>query len=177
MSMNSGSTSNNGPKSFEAKVIEEAKAALVLTIYFGLWFCSLTFLAIAILDERPIPLTPFGMALIKAALCAKFMLIAEAIFPIKLDTNHGIIKSVFVESLLYLAIVIALNYLEAGVDGLIHGKEFFISMTSFGQRNPIHVIAMSMVYWLIVWPYLVIKGMRMTLGAPTTAVILFGTKK
>jgi hypothetical protein len=177
MPINSNPASHNTRKGIEAKVIEEAKAAFVLTIYFGLWFCSLTFLGMAILDERPIPLTPFGMALIKAALCAKFMLIAEAIFPIKLDKNHGIIKSVFIESLLYLLIVIALNYFEAGIDGLIHGKEFLISMTSFGQRNPMHVLAMSLVYWLIVWPYLVIKGMRMTLGAPTTAVILFGTKK
>ncbi|MBU3610726.1 hypothetical protein ICN32_09175 [Polynucleobacter wuianus] len=161
---------------FKEGLIEEAKKAFALTVYFGTWFCSLTFLALTSLDERPIPLTPFGMSLIKAALCAKFMLIAQAVFPIKVDKNNGIIKSLFIESMLYLIIVLMLNYLEAGIDGLIHGKEFLISMTAFGQNNPLRVFAMAMVYWLIVWPYLVFIGMKLKLGSNATVAILFGSK-
>jgi hypothetical protein len=129
--------------------VEEAKKAFILTIYFGAWFCALTFLGITTLDERPIPLSPFGFALIKAGICAKFMLIAVAVFPIKVDKDDGVIKSLFIGSIIYLAIVIALNYLEAGVEGLIHGKEFFISMSAFGQANPLHVLSMAIVYWLM----------------------------
>ena len=162
---------------FKEKVIEEAKSALALTLYFGTWFCALTFLAMTTLDERPIPLMPFGIALIKAALCAKFMLIALAIFPPKMRPNHGLMRSLFNESLVYLLIVILLNYLEAGIDGMIHGKEFFISMTAFGQSNPLRVVAMSLVYWLIVWPYLVLIGLKLRLGTPATIDILFGPQK
>ena len=157
-------------------LVEEAKKAFALTIYFGTWFCSLTLLAVTTLDERPIPLTPFGMAFIKAALCAKFLLIAQAIFPIKVDKHNGIIKSLFIESILYLIVVLMLNYLEAGIDGLIHGKEFLISMTTFGQNNPLRVLAMAIVYWLIVWPYLVFIGMKLKLGSNATVTILFGSK-
>jgi hypothetical protein len=69
-----------------------------------------------------------------------------------------------------------LNYLEAGIDGLIHGKEFLISMTTFGQNNPLRVLAMAIVYWLIVWPYLVFIGMKLKLGSNATVAILFGSK-
>jgi len=158
------------------KVKEEFKKALVLSIYFGIWFCALAFLAATSLDERPIPLSIFGFALIKAALCAKFMLVGQAIFPIKVNKHHGIVNSLIIESLLYLLIVLGLNYFEAGIDGLIHGKNFLISMTEFGQSNPLRVVAMSIVYWLIVWPYLLFTGMNMMLGSHATLEILFGHK-
>jgi len=129
------------------------------------------------MDIRPIPLSIFWFALIKAALCAKFMLVGQAIFPIKVNRHHGIVKSLFIESLFYLVVVLALNYFEAGLDGLIHGKNFFISMTAFGQSNPLHVLAMAIVYWLIVWPYLIFAGFKLSLGTPATLSILFGPKK
>jgi hypothetical protein len=104
------------------------------------------------------------------------MLIAQAIFPIRVSKTHGIIKSLFLESLLYILVVLGLNYIEAGIEGLIHGKNFLDSMSSFGEKNPLHVLAMSLVYWLIVWPYLVLVGMKLALGTNATLAILFGRK-
>jgi hypothetical protein len=157
------------------KIETEAKKAFALTVYFATWFCAITFLA-ATNSEHPISLSIFGIALIKAGLCAKFMLIAQAIFPIRVSKTNGIIKSLFLESLFYIFIVLSLNYVEAGIDGLIHGKNFIDAMASFGQKNPLHVLAMTIVYWLIVWPYLVLVGLRLTLGEDTTINILFGKK-
>jgi hypothetical protein len=158
------------------KIETEAKKAFALTVYFGTWFCALTFLTVTNLEGHPMPLSLFGIALIKAGLCAKFMLIAQAIIPIKVNKTHGIIKSLFLESLFYIFVVLSLNYVEAGIDGLIHGKNFIDAMASFGQKNPLHVLAMTIVYWLIVWPYLVLVGLRLALGENTTINILFGKK-
>ena len=158
------------------KMEAEAKKAFALTVYFGVWFCALAFLGAATLNEHPISLTIFGIAIIKAGLCAKFMLIAQAIFPININKSNGIIKSLFIESIFYIAVVLALNYIEAGVEGLIHGKNFIDSMSTFGEKNPMKVLAMTIVYWLIVWPYLVLVGMRLALGTNATVAILFGKK-
>lgn len=174
--MNSIQTSNNKLKTFKEKAKEEFLKAFQLTIYFGAWFCALAFLAATSLDERPIPLSIFGFALFKAAVCAKFMLLAQAAYPIKVNKNHGIVGSLILESLVYLLVVLGLNYLEAGVHGLLHGKEFLISMTEFGRSNPLRVVAMSIVYWLIVWPYLLLMGMSLMLGNHATLEILFGNK-
>jgi hypothetical protein len=102
------------------------------------------------------------------------MILAQAVFPIKVNKEHGIVGSLLLESLVYLLVVLGLNYLEAGVHGLIHGKEFLISMMAFCQSNPLHVLAMSIIYWLIVWPYLLLIGMTRMLGSNTTLKILFG---
>ena len=158
-------------------VIEEAKKAFALTIYLGTWFCAITFLAATELNERPIPLSIFAFALIKAAITAKFLLIAQAAFPIKVDKQHGIVKSLFKESIVYIVVVIGLNYLEAGVRGLMNHKEFIASMAAFGDSDPLRVLAMAIIYWLIIWPYLIYSGVTLVLGDKETLQILFGSKK
>jgi hypothetical protein len=170
-----GSTTGHLP-GIKEKMLAEAKKAFALTLYFGAWFCALAFLGATSLDERPIPLSIFGIAIIKAGLCAKFMLIAQAIFPININKSNGIIKSLLLESIFYIFVVLALNYIEAGIEGLMHGKNFIDSMSAFGQKNPLKVLAMTIVYWLIVWPYLVLVGMKLALGTNATVTILFGKK-
>jgi hypothetical protein len=174
--MNSLQASPNPPQSFKAKAKEEITKALQLTIYFGIWFCALAFLAATSLDEKPIPLSIYGFALIKAALCAKFMLVGQAVFPIKVNKSNGVVNSLILGSLLYLMVVLGLNYLEAGIHGLIHGKDFISSIADFGTSNPLHVVAMLIVYWLIVWPYLLLMGFRLAIGSSETLEILFGNK-
>jgi len=174
--MNASIDNTNHASGIKKKIEAEAKQAFTLTVYFSIWFCALTLLAATTLDKHPIPLSLFGIAIIKAGLCAKFMLIAQAIFPINVEKSNGIIKSLFLESILYLLVVLGLNYIEAGIEGVIHGKNFLDSMASFGQKNPLHILAMSLVYWLIVWPYLVLIGMKLALGTNTILTILFGRK-
>jgi len=163
--------------SLKIKLEGEMRKAIALSIYFGTWFCAITFMAATALEERPIPLAIFGFALIKAGLSAKFMLIAQAAYPIKIDKANGIVGSLFIESIVYIIVIIALNYIEAGVDGLIHGKEFITSMASFGSGDPLRVLAMSIVYWLIIWPYLIFVGFNKVVGNTETLAVLFGAKK
>ena len=103
--------------------------------------------------------------------------LGQAAYPLHIDKDHGIIPSLFRESLVYLVIVFLLNYLEAGVEGVFHGKEFIASLSSFGQGDPLHILALSIVYWLIVWPYLLFAGLKLALGDTATLQILFGNSK
>lgn len=162
---------------FKQGLIDEVKKAFALTIYLGTWFCAITFLAVTELNERPIPLSIFVFAIIKAAISAKFMLIAQAAYPIKVNKEHGILWSLFNESIVYIIVVIGLNYLESGAIGLMHHKEFISSMASFGNSDPLRVLSMAIVYWLIIWPYLIYSGVTLVLGDKETLQILFGSKK
>ena len=175
--MTNNTVSQPNHHSLKDKLKEEAKKAFALTLYLGTWFCAITFFAATALEERPIPLSIFGFAIIKAGIAAKFMLIAQAAYPIKVNKEHGIVNSLLFESFVYLIFVLALNFLEAGIDGLIHGKEFISSMAAFGNGEPIRIIAMAILYWLIVWPYLIFMGLNQALGNTATLAILFGSKK
>jgi len=158
------------------KIENEAKMAFALSIYFGVWFCAISFLAATIASKYPIPLGMFGFAIVKGALSAKFLLISEAAFPIKVNKSKGLIRSLLVQSFIYVGIVLCLNYVEAGVNGLIHGKDFWDSLKDFGKADPLRVAAMCIVYWLIVCPYLALSGLKIALGTHATLAILFGHK-
>jgi hypothetical protein len=163
--------------SLRHRIKDEFVQASLLALYFAAWFCAIAFFSFALLREAAIPITPFGLAIIKAALCAKFMMIGKAIFPLKVDANRGLIKSIFWHSIVYLLIVIALSFLESGIDGLFHGKSFLESLSSFGHGDPIYIGALSLMYWLILWPYLIVLGLNQSLGDKTVHAILFGSKE
>jgi hypothetical protein len=163
--------------SLRHRIKDEFVQASLLALYFAAWFCAIAFFSFALLREAAIPITPFGLAIIKAALCAKFMMIGKAIFPLKVDANRGLIKSIFWHSIVYLLIVIALSFLESGIDGLLHGKSFLESLSSFGHGDPIYIAALSLMYWLILWPYLIVLGLNQSLGDKTVHAILFGSKE
>jgi hypothetical protein len=158
------------------RIKDEFIQASLLALYFAAWFCAIAFFSFALLREAAVPITPFGFAIIKAGLCAKFMMIGKAIFPLRVDANRGLIKSIFWHSIVYLGIVIALSFAEAGIEGLFHGKSFLESLASFGHGDPIYIASMSIMYWLILWPYLIVLGLNQSLGNKAVRTILFGSK-
>ena len=163
-------------ESLRYRIKDEFVQATLLALYFAAWFCAIAFFSFALLREAAIPITPFGLAIIKAGLCAKFMMIGKAIFPLRVDPDRGLVKSLFWHSLAYLGVVIALSFAEAGIDGLFHGKSFFESVSSFGHGDPIYIAALSLMYWLIIWPYLIVFGLNQSLGNKAVHAILFGSK-
>jgi hypothetical protein len=163
-------------ESLRHRIKDEFVQAALLTLYFAAWFCAIAFFSFALLREEAIPITPFGLAIIKAALCAKFMMIGKAIFPLRVDANRGLIKSIFWHSIAYLGIVLALSFAESGIDGLLHGKSFMEAASSFGRGDPVYIAALSLMYWLIIWPYLIVLGLNQSMGNAAVHAILFGSK-
>ena len=162
--------------SLRHRIKDEFVQASLLALYFAAWFCAIAFFTFAVLREEAVPITPFGLAIIKAGLCAKFMMIGKAIFPLKVDANRGLIKSIFWHSIVYLLIVIALSFLESGIDGLLHGKSFLESIASFGRGDPIYITSIAIMYWLIIWPYLILLGLQQSMGDEAVHTILFGSQ-
>jgi hypothetical protein len=163
-------------ESLRYRIKDEFVQASLLALYFAAWFCAIAFFSFALLREAAISITPFGLAIIKAGLCAKFMMIGKAIYPLKVDARRGLIKSIFWHSIAYLGIVLALSFAEAGIDGLFHGKSFLESLSSFGHGDPVYIAALSLIYWLIIWPYLIVLGLNQSLGNKAVHAILFGSK-
>jgi hypothetical protein len=162
--------------SLRHRIKDEFVQASLLALYFAAWFCAIAFFTFAVLREEAVPITPFGLAIIKAGLCAKFMMIGKAIFPLKVDANRGLIKSIFWHSIVYLLIVIALSFLESGINGLLHGKSFIESIASFGRGDPIYITSIAIMYWLIIWPYLILLGLQQSMGDEAVHTILFGSQ-
>jgi hypothetical protein len=96
------------------------------------------------------------------------------VFPLNVQGSRGIILPLLRHSFLYLLIVLSLTYVETGIDGLLHGRGFIVSLMDFGDGDPLRVLAFAIVYWLILGPYLVLRGIQDAIGSREIRTILFG---
>lgn len=156
------------------KLGEEFKKILTLFIYFSIWFSALVFLSYSILRKDQIPYAPLSLALIKALLCAKFMLLGQAIYPIQVKSNQAIIWQILPRSLVYLLVVVLMSAFESGVEGLIHHKGFITSLANFGNGDPLHILALALIYWLILMPYLTFMSLKLVVGDQEMKRIFLG---
>lgn len=141
------------------RIVGEAKKAFRLTLYFGFWFSAIALLTHEILQQHGLPFTHWGMAWIKAALCAKFILIGQAVYPMRHSNGSDLWRIVLPRSFVYLAVVIGLSILESGVEGMFHGAGFAESLKHFANGEPVYAFALAWVYWLILVPYLLLGSL------------------
>lgn len=146
-------------KALGHRVATEAKKALHLTLYFWLWFSAISLLTHAILREHGLPIGSWGLAIVKAAICAKFVLIGQAIYPMQHARGKDLWGIVLPRSLVYLIVVVVLSMLEAGIEGVWHGRSFQSGLAGFANGDPIYAFALAWVYWLILMPYLVLGAL------------------
>ena len=149
----------------------------ILTIYLASWFCALVFLSNSILEVDGVPYVGFGMAIIKAGVLAKFMVMGLEIFPLPLNKSSSLIIGILKRSIVYVIVVVALSYLFAGIEGYFHHKGFLDSIHNFAGGSFRHLIALAIMYWLIVLPYLAFKAFEEVIGEEKMRAYLLGLSK
>jgi hypothetical protein len=148
-----------GEETIGQRVAGEAKKAVHLTLYFGFWFSALTLLTHEIMKQDGLPFGHWGLAWVKAAICAKFILIGQAVYPMQHSNGRDLWQIVLPRSFAYLAIVFALTVVEAIVEGQFHGETVLYSIRHFANGNPLYAFALAWVYWLILVPYLLMGSL------------------
>lgn len=152
------------------------KRGLILNAYLAAWFCALTFLSDAILHEEGVPYITYGFAILKASALSKFMLIGQKVFPITFHQGSSVLWHVFRRSIVDTSFVLAISFLFAGLEGLIHHKGFIESLQNFCKGNLEHVAALTLCYWLIILPYLAYCGLKCAMGAEALYAYLLGVE-
>lgn len=153
-------------ESLRVRLGSEVRNVFHLTLYFGVWFSAMVFLRYEVQARTGWPLEGWGFAWIKAAICAKFLLVGQLLMPMPALCKTRLWSTILPRSLIYMLVVLALSVVEEGVRGLLHGQAFVQAMGEFAGENPLLVLAMAWVYWLILVPYLVIQAL---LAAPAQA--------
>lgn len=156
-------------ESMRKRLGTEVRSAALLTLYFGVWFSALNLLVHETQGRSGLPFEAWGFAWVKAALCAKFLLIGQMLVPMPKASKDDLWLSVLPRSLVYLLVVIVLNVLEEGVRGMLHGGSFTESMAGYAGGNPLHFVALAWVYWLILVPYLLLSQLLISATSTETA--------
>lgn len=146
------------------KVKNEIIKAWILSVYFAVFFVAISYFRFAVLKQAQVPYTDFWLGIVKAAVCAKFLLVTQAFYPIKHDDDHSLLFHIFIKSLIYVLIVTLLIGLEEMLVAKYHGKNIYDAVTGL-TPGTIHVFfSLELLYWLMVIPYVVYTAIEQHLG-------------
>src|SRR5215469_6654500 len=121
--------------SLKNRVIHELKEFVVLAAYLYVAFGAIVLYKAGVMREAGVEWSPWGLALIKSLLVAKFMLTGRAIRIGQRFGDKPLIWQTVHRSLAFLCFVLALTVLEEVVTGLIHHESVWEAVSQLGGGN------------------------------------------
>jgi hypothetical protein len=137
---------------------------LTISAYLYVCFGALILYKSAILRAEGVPFTAFGLAVAKALILGKFMLLAET-FKFGERAQAGrIAAQILTKSLLFASLLIVLTFIEEVIVGLVHGRKALdVAMTFAGGTLP-QVFASALLMVLIMVPYFAFGEISASMG-------------
>jgi hypothetical protein len=146
------------------RAVAELKEFLVIAVYLYICFTALLYLKAAILHAEGVPFAPFGLAAIKALICAKFMSVGHALRLGERFKTQALIWPTLHKSAVFLALLLALNAAEEVILGYIHHRSLTHSILEIGGGTLQQLIAASFVMLLVLIPFFAFRSLGELVG-------------
>jgi hypothetical protein len=159
--------------SIGAKVTDELKEFAIIAAYLYVCFTALLFYKASILKAQAIPFAPFGFAVAKALICAKFVSVGHVLHVGERFKSLPLIWPTMYKSLAFLILLLALNALEEVVVGLMHHRTIADSLAEFGGGTVEQLIATSIVGLLILVPFFAFRTLGEVVGERNLVRVFF----
>ena len=146
------------------RVMHEIKEFAILTVYLYITLGAVIMMKTAVLHTDDINFTPWGIAIVKAMVLAKFMLLGNAL---KLGEGHKtspLIWPTLPKAFAFLVLLIILTVIEEAVVGLFHHRSVAASLGDlFGPRLE-ETLAGYLVMLLVLIPFFAFRVLSEELG-------------
>jgi len=146
------------------KLGHELQKFAVIFIYLYVCFGALMLYKTAILREQGIDYAPYGFAVIKALLLAKFILMGHMAKLGERYKRRRFILVVAHKSLLFLIMLFVLTFIEEAVVGVVHGRTIGASLADVAGGTLPQILAVCVIMLLILIPYLAFRELDEVLG-------------
>jgi hypothetical protein len=155
-------TSQTGAKESEAGVHQslaqrarhELIAYLAISAYLFVWFAALMFYKATILRSVGVEFAPFGLAIVKALILGKFILVLEALKIGDRQQGGALIVLILKKALLFTLLLFVLTVIEEVVVGYFHGREARQALSEMGGGTLPQAFATGVLMFLVLVPYL-----------------------
>jgi hypothetical protein len=163
--------------SVREKAIEELTEFIVLTGYLYICFAAVIYFKAAVLQAQGIAYAPLGLAIIKAALCAKFMLMGRVFHLGEQFKNLPLIVPTLHRSFVFLLLLIVLTFMEEIIVGAIHGRTVTDSISEIAGGTFRQMIATILIVFLILFPYFAFRSLGTIVGDKTLVRLFFERRR
>jgi hypothetical protein len=158
---------------FREKAVEELREFIVLTAYLYVCFAAVIYFKAAVLQAHDVAYAHLGLAIVKAALCAKFMLMGSVFHMGERFKNLPLIVPTLHRSFVFLLLLGVLTFIEEIVVGAIHGRTVLDSISAIAGGTLQQMVATILIIFLILVPYFAFRSLGEIVGDKTLVQLFF----
>ena len=147
---------------------------LAIAAYLAVCFAALLFYKAAILDSEGVDTTRVGLAIVKALILGKFVLILE-----HLRIGHGrksarfLVLNIVKKALVFTFLLFLLTVAEDVIIGYFHGADARDAVKGIGGGTRLQALATALLMFLVLIPYFAYRDIAATIGEETLSKLLF----
>jgi hypothetical protein len=155
------------------RAIREFKELVFITLYLYITLGAVILMKAAVLHGQGIEFAPWGVAIVKAVVLAKFMLLGEAVKIGGRTTTGPLIWPTLRKAFGLLVLLIIMTIIEEAVVGLFHHRSIAASLGElFGPRLE-ETLAGYLIMLLVLLPYCAFRVLGEALGEGRLARMFF----
>lgn len=152
----------------------ELREFAILASYLFICFTALAGFKAAILSAEGISFSPWLFALIKALVCAKFLLVGRWFgLGDGLAAKYPLIVSTLYRSMTFLLVLGLLTVIEEAVVGHLHGETLGASLDRIGGGTFAQFVATSVILLLVLVPFFAFRALGEIAGEKTLIRLYF----
>jgi hypothetical protein len=166
-------TETTAKPSVRQRAFHELKELVFITLYLYVTLGAVIVMKTAVLHTHGVQFTPWGIAIVKAVVLAKFMLIGEAMKIGGRSTTGPLIWPALRKAFGLLVLLIIMTIIEEAVVGLFYDRSIPASLGElFGSRLE-ETLAGYLIMLMVLLPYCAFRVLEEALGEGRLARMFF----
>ena len=155
------------------RAMRELKEFAILAVYLYITLGSVILMKTAVLHTQGIEFTPWGIAMVKAAVLAKFMLLGKAMKIGERITTSPLIWPTLYKAFSFLLLLIFMTIIEEAVVGMFHHRSVAASLGELVGPRLEETIAGFLIMLLVLIPFFAFRVLDEALGEGKLARMFF----
>jgi hypothetical protein len=146
------------------RAMRELKEFAILAVYLYITLGSVVLMKTAVLHTEGIEFAPWGIAMIKAAVLAKFMLLGKAMKLGERTTTSPLIWPTLHKAFAFLVLLIIMTIIEEAVVGMFHHRSVAASLGELVGPRLDETMAGFLIILLVLIPFFAFRVLDEALG-------------
>jgi hypothetical protein len=167
-------TTANSDEGIGHRTIHEFKRFAFIFLYLYITLGAILLMKAAVLQAHGIDFVPWGIAALKAAVLAKFILIGHALKLGDRGKFGPLIWPTLYGSMIFLLLLVILTILEDMIVGFVHGQSVAASLGDLVGRHLAETAVGICIVLLVLIPYFAFRALAAALGVERLVRLFFG---
>jgi hypothetical protein len=146
------------------RAVHELKEFVILMVYLYVTLGAVVLMKTAVLHTQGIEFVPWGIAIVKALVLAKFMLLGNAMRIGERYPTSPLIWPTLHKAFAFLLLLVILTIIEEAVIGLFHHQSIIASLSDLVGRRLEETLAGFVILLLVLIPFFAFRVLGEALG-------------